>query len=217
MTTTSMQLQQSLQNYVGGKWVDTAEHDVVRLPYDGTPVGEVPRAGVDLVERAVAAAREGFHAMRELANHERADLLLRVTDLNRRDLAEYTQIVCAETGKPIKEAKVEVERSLQTLIAAAHEARQLCGEVVPMDFSATGKGRMAMTVREPIGVIACITPFNVPLNLGLHKIAPALAAGDAMIHKPAERTPLSALRLARTCAEAGVPKGAYNVINGRGS
>ena len=151
--TTSTKLQQ-YQNYVGGEWVDTVERDVVRLPYDGTPLGEVPRAGLELVERAVAAARQGFHAMRELANYERADLLLRVADCIRRDLAEYTQLVCAETGKPIKEAKVEVERSLQTLIAAAHEARQLRGEVVPMEFSATGKGRMAMTVREPIGVIA---------------------------------------------------------------
>jgi acyl-CoA reductase-like NAD-dependent aldehyde dehydrogenase len=212
-----MQLQQSLQNYVGGEWVDTAEHDVVRLPYDGTPVGEVPRAGRDLVERAVAAAREGFHAMRELANYERADLLLRVADLIRRDLAEYTQIVCAETGKPIKEAKVEVERALQTLVAAAHEARQLRGEVVPMDFSATGKGRMAMTVREPIGAIACITPFNVPLNLALHKVAPALAGGNAVIHKPATKTPLSALRLARSMEEAGVPKSAYNVLTGSGA
>jgi acyl-CoA reductase-like NAD-dependent aldehyde dehydrogenase len=212
-----MQLQQPLQNYVGGEWVDTAEHDVVRLPYDGTPVGEVPRAGADLVERAVAAAREGFHAMRQLANYERADLLLRVADLIRRDLAEYTQIVCAETGKPIKEAKVEVERALQTLVAAAHEARQLRGEVIPMEFSATGKGRMAMTVREPIGVIACITPFNVPLNLALHKVAPALAGGNAVIHKPATKTPLSALRLARSMEEAGVPKSAYNVITGSGA
>lgn len=214
--TTSTQLKPS-RNYIGGEWIDTAEHDVVRLPYDGTPVGEVPRAGPDLVETAVAAARQGFQAMRELANYERADLLLRVADCIRRDLAEYTQIVCAETGKPIKEAKVEVERGLQTLIAAAHEARQLCGEAIPMEFSATGKGRMAMTVREPIGVIACITPFNVPLNLALHKVAPALAGGNAVIHKPATRTPLSALRLARTMEEAGVPKAAYNVITGSGA
>src|SRR5437667_252257 len=113
------------QNFVGGEWVDTAEHDVVRLPYDGTPVGEVPRAGADLVERSVTSALAGFHAMREMANYERADLLLRAADLLRRDLAEYTQIVCSETGKPIKEAKVEIERGVQTLTAAAHEARQL--------------------------------------------------------------------------------------------
>jgi acyl-CoA reductase-like NAD-dependent aldehyde dehydrogenase len=204
-------------NYVGGEWIESAEHDVVRLPYDGTPVGAVPRAGVELVDRAVAAARAGFAAMREMANCERADLLLRVADLLRRDLAEYTQIICAETGKPVKEARVEAERGLQTLIAAAHEARQLHGEVIPMDFSASGKGRMAITVREPIGVIGCITPFNVPLNLALHKVAPALAAGNAVVHKPATKTPLSALRLARTMEEAGVPKGAYNAVTGSGA
>ncbi len=206
-----------MRNYIGGEWVDTTEHEVVRLPYDGSPVGEVPRAGVDMVNRAVAAARQACPVMREMANHERADLLLRIGDGIRRDLAEFTHLVCAETGKPVKEAKVEVERGLQTLIAAAHEARQLRGEVVPMEFSATGKGRMAITVREPVGVIACITPFNVPLNLALHKVAPALAGGNAVVHKPATKTPLSALRLARTMEEAGVPKGAYNVITGSGA
>ncbi len=215
--TTSTELRQSYGNYVGGEWVDTPEREVVRLPYDGSPVGEVPRAGLELVDKAVAAARAGFHAMREMANYERADLLLRVADLIRRDLAEYGQIICAETGKPIKEAKVEAARGLETLTAAAHEARALAGEVVPMEFSATGKGRMAITVREPIGVIASITPFNVPFNLALHKVAPALAAGNSVVLKPATKTPLSALRLARTMEEAGVPKGSYNVLTGSGA
>lgn len=210
-------MQKLHQNYVGGEWVDTAEHEVVRLPFDGTPVGEVPRAGVELIEKAVAAARKGFHAMREMANCERADLLLRVADLVQRDAAEYAEIVCAETGKPIKEAKGEADRGVHTLKAAAHEARQLHGEVVPMDFSPAGKGRMAMTVREPLGVIGCITPFNFPFNLALHKVAPALAGGNAVILKPATKTPLSALRLARTMEEAGVPKSAFNVITGSGA
>ena len=203
--------------YIGGEWIDTREHDVVRLPYDGMPVGEVPHAGTELVDRAVSAARHAFQTTRELANFERADLLLRVADLIRRDQAEFAHLICSETGKPIREAKVEASRSLETLAAAAHEARQLHGEVVPMDFSATGKGRMAITVREPLGVIGCITPFNVPLNLALHKVAPALAAGNTVVHKPATKTPLSALRLARTMEEAGVPKGAYNVITGSGA
>ena len=214
---TSTQLHHSYANYIGGEWIDSPEHETVRLPYDGTPVGEVPRAGTEMVDRAVAAARQGFLAMREMANYERADLLLRIAASVRADVAGYAQIICAETGKPIREARVEAERACETLIAAAHEARQLHGEVVPMDFSATGKGRMAMTVREPLGVIGCITPFNVPLNLALHKVAPALAAGNAIVHKPATKTPLSALRLARTMEEAGVPKGAYNVVTGSGA
>ena len=213
---TPAKVQTSL-NYIGGEWIDTEAHDAVLLPYDGSPVGQVPRAGIDLLDKAVAAASQGHHAMREMANYERADLLLKIADLIRRDLAQYAQIVCAETGKPIKEARVEAERCLQTLIAAAHEARQLHGEVVPMDFGAVGRGRMAMTVREPLGVIGCITPFNVPLNLALHKVAPALAAGNAVVHKPATKTPLSAARLARTMEEAGLPKGAYNLITGSGA
>lgn len=205
------------QLYIGGEWIDTDTHDIVRLPFDGTPVGEVPHAGREILDKAVVAARVGFRSMREMANCERADLLLKIGELIRRDLPEFAQLICAETGKPIKEARVEADRCLQTLIAAAHEARQLHGEVVPMDFAAMGKGRMAMTVREPIGVIGCITPFNVPLNLALHKVAPALAAGNAVVHKPATKTPLSALRLAKTMEEAGAPKGAYNIVTGSGA
>jgi acyl-CoA reductase-like NAD-dependent aldehyde dehydrogenase len=154
--------------------------------------------------------------MAALANFERADLLLKIAELLKRDRAEFAQLICSETGKPMREARVEADRCPQTVIAAAHEARELRGEVVPMDFAPGGQGRMAITVREPIGVIGSITPFNVPLNLALHKVAPAFAAGNAILHKPAERTPLSALRLARTIEEAGAPKGAYNIITGDG-
>ena len=214
---TSARLQEASLNYIGGEWVDTAEHEVVKLPFDGSAVGEVPRAEAEAVERAVTAARKALGPMREMGNCDRADLLLRIGELIRRDLAEYAKLICAETGKPLREARVEAERALATLLAAAHEARQLHGEVVPMDFAAMGKGRMAMTVREPLGVIGCITPFNVPLNLALHKVAPALAGGNAVVHKPATKTPLSAARLARTMEEAGVPRGAYNLITGRGA
>ena len=214
---TPLKLQETSLNYIGGEWVDAAAHEVVKLPYDGTPVGQVPRSEIDAVDKAVAAARKALAPMREMGNCDRADLLLRIADLIKRDLAEYAQLICAETGKPAKEARVEAERCLSTLLAAAHEARQLHGEVVPMDFAAMGKGRMAMTVREPLGVIGCITPFNVPLNLALHKLAPALAGGNTVVHKPATKTPLSAARLARTIEEAGAPKGAYNLITGSGA
>jgi len=210
-------VKETMLNYIGGEWVDGPSHEVVKLPYDGSPVGKVPRAEVEAVDRAVAAARQGLAQMREMGNCDRADLLMRIHDLVKRDNAEYADLICAETGKPIKEARVEAERALATLIAAAHEARQLHGEVVPMDFVAMGKGRMALTVREPLGVIGCITPFNVPFNLALHKVAPALAGGNAVVHKPASKTPLSAARLAHTMDEAGVPKGAYNLITGSGS
>lgn len=202
--------------YIGGEWVPADACDRIRLPYDGSTVGVVPRGDAKHVQKATAAAQDGARLMRKLANYERADLLLKIAELLRRDQADFAQVISSESGKPIKEAKVEAERAVQTATAAAHEARQLRGEVVPMDFAPTGKGRMAMTVREPVGVIAAITPFNFPLNLAMHKIAPALAGGNAIVHKPASATPLSALRLARTMEEAGVPRGAYNVVTGPG-
>lgn len=202
--------------YIGGEWVDTKDHDVVKLPFDGSPVAEVPHADVRIVDQAISAALRGAEAMAALANYERADLLLKIAGLVKRDAAEFAQLISSESGKPIREARVEADRCPQTLVASAHEARQLRGEVVPMDFAPGGQGRLAMTVREPVGVIGAITPFNFPLNLALHKIGPAFAAGNAVVHKPAERTPLSALRLARTMEEAGAPKGAYNVITGDG-
>ncbi len=207
---------ESFPMFIGGEPVETDQLFDVRLPYDGTLVAQVHEADEDTLNDAVAAAREGAKAMAKLTAFERAELLTRVHDIVRRDVAEYTRLICMETGKPIKEARVEAERSQQTLIACAIEARQLHGEVIPIDAAPIGKGRMAMTVREPVGVIGAITPFNVPMNLALHKAGPALAAGNAVIHKPAEKTPLSASRLAQAFAEAGAPKGAYNVVHGMG-
>lgn len=202
--------------FIGGEWVAAGAEQTVTLPYDGTPLGRVYKADAGMVARAIEAARQGARAMRELSNGERAELLERILALVRRDLEEFARLVACETGKPIKEARGEAERSLQTIIAAAQAARELRGEVVPIDAAPAGKGRMALTVREPLGVIGAITPFNFPLNLGLHKIAPALAGGNAVVHKPAGTTPLSALRLARAIEEAGAPRGAYNVITGDG-
>src|SRR5208282_6755566 len=145
-----------------------------------------------------------------------AELLERMRRLLERDAEEFTLLVCYETGKPIREARLEVDRSQQTLIASADAARNLRGEVIPMEAAPIGKGRWGMTVREPLGVIGAITPFNVPLNLALHKIGPALASGNSVVHKPAGNTPLSALRLARLIEEAGAPAGAYNIVTGPG-
>jgi acyl-CoA reductase-like NAD-dependent aldehyde dehydrogenase len=201
---------------VGGEWVRTPALRTIRLPCDGTAVGEVYEADSALADRAVAAAKTGSEAMAKLTQYERAELLDRMRRLLERDAAEFALLVSGESGKPIREARAEVDRSAQTLIASADAARRLRGEVIPMDAAPIGKGRWAMTVREPIGVIGAITPFNFPLNLGLHKIGPALAAGNSVVHKPAGNTPLSALRLARLIEEAGAPSGAYNVLTGPG-
>jgi acyl-CoA reductase-like NAD-dependent aldehyde dehydrogenase len=201
---------------IGGEWVRTPSLRTITLPYDGTPMGEVYEADAATAERAVTAAQAGAAAVAKLTQYERAELLERMRHLLERDAAEFAGLVCGETGKPIREARMEVERSLQTLIASADAARHLRGEVIPMEAAPIGKGRWAMTVREPLGVIGAITPFNFPLNLGLHKIGPALAAGNSVVHKPSGNTPLSALRLARLIQEAGAPPGAYNVVTGPG-
>jgi acyl-CoA reductase-like NAD-dependent aldehyde dehydrogenase len=202
--------------FIGGEWVRTSKELTVELPYDGTPVGSCYLADPEVVEKAIQAARQGAKAMRRLTNFERADLLVRMTEIVKRDLADFAKLICCETGKPVRDARGEAERTLQTMIASAEVARNLHGEVVPIDGAPIGKGRMAMTVREPLGVIGAITPFNVPFNLMMHKVGPALAAGNAVIHKPASATPLSALRFARVVEEAGAPAGAYNVVTGSG-
>jgi acyl-CoA reductase-like NAD-dependent aldehyde dehydrogenase len=202
--------------FIGGEWVETDHYDEIKLPYDGTVVGLVAHAADTHVHRAIEAAQHGARAMAALTNHDRAVLLFNIAQRVKQSEDELSQLICSETGKPIKEAHTEAKRSVDTLVAAAHVAQDLRGEVVPMDFAPGGEGRMAMTVREPLGVIGAITPFNFPLNLTLHKLAPALAAGNSVVHKPAERTPLSALHLARLVAEAGAPGGAYNIVTGDG-
>lgn len=201
---------------IGGEWVRTPALRTITLPYDGTPVGEVYDADAATVDRAVTAAQAGAAEVAKLTQYERAELLERMRRLLERDAAEFAHLISCESGKPIREGRLEVDRSVQTLLASADAARHLQGEVIPMEAAPIGKGRWAMTVREPLGVIAAITPFNFPLNLAMHKIGPALAAGNSVVHKPAGNTPLSALRLARLIQEAGALPGAYNVVTGPG-
>ncbi|MDR3677784.1 MAG: aldehyde dehydrogenase family protein [Acidobacteriota bacterium] len=201
---------------IGGEWVRTSSRRTITLPYDGTPVGEVYDADAAMAERAVSAAQVGAAAVSHLTQYERAELLDRMRQLLQRDAGEFALLISCECGKPIREARMEVDRSVQTLIASASAARNLRGDVIPMEAAPIGKGRWAMTVREPLGVIGAITPFNFPLNLAMHKIGPALAAGNSVVHKPAGNTPLSALRLARLIQEVGAPPGAYNVVTGPG-
>lgn len=201
---------------IGGEPATAAATREIAIPYDGTPVATVYEASKEHVEAAVAAAVTAAPLMRELTLDERASILRRAyqNTLDRRDDLALT--VSSESGKPLREARLEVERASQTLLFSAEEAHRLAGEVVPMEASPAGKGRWAMTLREPLGVIAAITPFNFPLNLPMHKIGPAIAAGNAIVHKPASATPISALKMAAILEECGLPKGALNVVTGPG-
>jgi acyl-CoA reductase-like NAD-dependent aldehyde dehydrogenase len=202
--------------YIGGGWAATPDKQTIELPYDGTSVATVYRASAREVEMAIAAASAAAPVMRETTRDERATILRRACDRMLAMREEFAMAVSSECGKPIREARIEVDRAAQTLLFASEEAHRLQGEVVPMDAAPTGKGRWGMTVREPLGVIAAITPFNFPLNLAMHKIGPAIAAGNTIVHKPASSTPLSALLTARIFAECGLPAGALNVITGPG-
>src|SRR3954470_21877772 len=195
---------------IGGEWVETGEWPAAHSPYWGEVVGRVAKAGAAETKRAIDAAVE---AMRDpLPAHKRAEILVRVAGALGRRHEEAAQTICAEAGKPLKAARVEAARGMSTYTFAAVEARKLAGEVVPMDAAQAGEGKLAFTLRVPRGVVGAISPFNFPLNLVAHKIAPALAAGCAVVLKPASATPLSALFLAELMDEAGLPPGWLNVL-----
>src|SRR5213595_2092664 len=201
--------------FVGGKWVETGGWLDVRSPYSGEVVGRVAKAGADETRRAIDAAER---AMRDpLPAHKRAEILVRVAGALGRRHEEAARTISDEAGKPIKAARVEVSRAMSTFTFAAVEARKLAGEIVPMDASQAGEGKLAFTLRVPRGVVGAISPFNFPLNLVAHKLAPALAAGCAVVLKPASQTPLSALLLAELEEEAGLPAGWVNVLVGPAS
>ncbi len=200
---------------IGGDWVETGEWVEVRSPYSGEVVGRVAKAGAAEARRAVDAAEA---AMREpLPAHKRAEILVRVAGGLGRRHEEVAQTIATEAGKPLKAARVEASRAMSTFTFAAVEARKLAGEMVPMDASQAGAGKLAFTLRRPIGVVGAISPFNFPLNLVAHKLAPALAAGCAVVLKPASQTPFSALLLAELMTESELPPGWLNVMVGPAS
>jgi acyl-CoA reductase-like NAD-dependent aldehyde dehydrogenase len=198
-----------------GEWVETGEWLEVRSPFSGETVARVAKAGAAEARSAVDAAER---AMREpLPAHKRAEILVRVAGALGRRADEAAKQIAAEAGKPLKAARVEVARAMSTYTMAAVEARKLAGEMVPMEGSQAGEGKLGFTLRVPIGVAGAISPFNFPLNLVAHKIAPALAAGCAVVLKPASQTPLSALLLAELETDAGLPPGWLNVLVGPAS
>jgi acyl-CoA reductase-like NAD-dependent aldehyde dehydrogenase len=201
--------------FVGGEWIETGEWMEVRSPFSGDVVGRVAKAGADETRLAIDAAER---AMQEpLPAHKRAEILVRVAGALGRRHDEVARLISDEAGKPMKAARVEAKRAMSTYTFAAVEARKLAGEMVPMDAAQAGEGKLAFTLRRPIGIVGAISPFNFPLNLVAHKLAPALAAGCAVVLKPAGQTPLSALLLAGLEEEAGLPAGWLNVVVGRAS
>ena len=204
------------QLLIGGERVETGEWSEVRSPYDDTLVGRVPKADGAVVDGAVSIADDAFGA-EGFPQHERAAVLERAAEIVAEREDDFTLAIAAEAGKPLKTARIEAQRCVSTLGYSAIEARTLVGEAVPMEGSAAGAGKLGIAIRVPYGVVAAITPFNFPLNLVAHKVGPAIAAGNAVVLKPAGQTPISAIKLAEAFADAGVPDGWLNVVCGSGS
>ena len=193
----------------------TGDEIVVRSPYDGHEIDRVPACGVEEVTRAVALAKE---ARREpLAPWQRAEILDRAAHLLDQRTEEFARIIAEEAAKPIATARTEAARAVETFRFAAIEARTLTGDLVPMTGASPGDGKLGFTLRVPVGVVGAISPFNFPLNLVAHKLAPAIAAGCPVVLKPASQTPLSAIRLVELLIdECGLPPGWVNVVTGSG-
>lgn len=202
---------------IAGEWTAAGPRQEVRSPYSGEPVGSVPLAGAADVERALAAAVAGAAVMRALPAHERAACLRRAADAIERDAGELAAIITAEQGKTRHDADAEASRIAGIVRLCAEEAGRLAGELLPMDAAPVGVGRLGYTRPEPAGVVVAITPFNYPAILVMHKIGPALAAGNAVVLKPALATPLTALFLVERLAASGLPPLALQCVVGRGA
>jgi acyl-CoA reductase-like NAD-dependent aldehyde dehydrogenase len=197
---------------VDGKWVEEGDPVEVKSPYDGSVVGRVFQGRREHAEAAIAAAVKAFGTTRRLPAFERQRVLRRVAEAIAERKEEFARTLSLEAGKPIKAARTEVERAVFTFTVAAEESTRIYGEYLPLDWQEFTAGRWGIVRRFPLGPIAGITPFNFPLNLVAHKLAPAIAAGCSMVIKPAPQTPLSALLLAEAVQQAGWPDGALNVL-----
>lgn len=200
---------------LAGEWVDTGDWDEVLSPWDESPVARVAQGDEQTVDRAVRAAHRVF-TEEPIPQHRRAEILERAAELIKERQEDLAQAIAAEAGKPIKTARAEAGRTADTMTFSAVEARKLTGGTVPMEASAAGVGKLGVMLRVPLGVVGAISPFNFPLNLVAHKLGPAIAAGNAVVLKPAGQTPISAIKLAEILIEAGLPDGWLSVIPGGG-
>jgi acyl-CoA reductase-like NAD-dependent aldehyde dehydrogenase len=201
---------------IDGEWTGAAESLDVMDKYTGEVVGTVPVATLADVARATKAAKAAFATWSETPAHKRAKILQKTADGLAARQDEIATIIAREAGKAWKHAVAEVQRSVETFSFAAEEAKRIHGETIPMDASAFGENRMGFYLRTPMGVVGAITPFNFPLNLVAHKVAPALAAGNTMVLKPAHETAITAVKLGEVLQSAGLPKGVFNIVHGEG-
>jgi acyl-CoA reductase-like NAD-dependent aldehyde dehydrogenase len=197
---------------VAGEAVETGDELTIRSPYDGSPVAEIHRAGPAEIERAIAGAVEAFQTTRRLPSWRRAEILANVGVAIAERREELALTIALEAGKPITTALGEVDRASFTFKVASEESKRNYGEIVPLDWLPAGEGRVGHVRRVPLGPVAGISPFNFPLNLVSHKVAPSLAAGNPIVLRPASQTPVSALKLAELVLDAGWPAAGISVV-----
>ncbi len=202
---------------INGRWIANNKDIEVRNKYDGSLLGTVPCGTRQDVDAALTGAQSGSDVISAMPAHQRAKILQRTSELIETNKEEIAAIIAQEAGKAWKYAIAEVNRAAQTFKFAAEEAKQIHGETVPMDAMEGSENRFGFYYRCPIGIIVAITPFNFPINLVAHKVAPAIAAGNSVVLKPASTTPLTAIRLGEIMQEAGLPAGALNIVFGSGS
>ena len=198
--------------FLDGKWVEEGDIVEVRAPFDGSVIAHIFQGTRQHAEKAIAAAVKAFGTTRRLPAFERQRVLRRVAESIGQRREEFARTIAHEAGKPIKAARTEVERSIFTFNVAAEESTRIYGEYLPLDWQQSTGGRWGIVRRFPIGPIAGITPFNFPLNLVAHKVAPAIAAGCPIVLKPAPQTPLTAMLLAEAIQQAGWPDGGFNAL-----
>ncbi len=202
--------------FINGEWRETESYSSLRSPYSGEVIAEVAVATEKETQEAIESAYQARNEMAKLPAHRRAQILETLSRLLEERAEEAAQLIALEAAKPITTAKAEVSRTIETYKFAAAEAKRIHGETIPLDAARGGEGRVGYTIREPIGVIGAITPFNFPMNLVAHKVGPAIAAGNTLVLKPASQTPLSSFFIAELLQQSGLPKGALNVITGSG-
>ncbi len=210
------------QMLIDGKWVDALNlaTSTVLNPANQEVLATLPRGGREDARAAIDAASEALRRAESMSAFERSKILMKAASLLEQNSQEMATVITKNVGKPITDSEAETARGVLTLTFAAEEAKRLYGQTIPLDTSPFPPGnmnRLGFTIREPIGVVGAISPFNFPLNLLLHKVAPALAAGNTVVVKPPTDGPLPALLLAKIFEEAGLPRGMLNVVLGSGS
>ena len=208
---------QKYQLLIGGRWVSGNSEIVVKNPYDGTIVGSVDSADLQNLTSAVESSDKAFKVTRELSAFEKSSILMRIARGIETHTEDIARTMSLESGKPLKDARIEVSRAVNTFTIASEECKRFGGEVIPLDLLSSTKGRWGLTKRFPVGPTLAISPFNFPLNLIAHKVAPAIAVGNPVLIKPSSATPMTAFKLAEIILESGLPPEAISVVPCRGS